>query len=77
MALVAILATLSIEVEGRAIDLECGWDTSLYGVTGRFDGWLPPRQLITLGFSFGVEAVVGGGEVYHVFFLRIRMPQVP
>ena len=75
--LFAIPATLSREVEVHVIGLDLGWATSLSGVTGRFDRWRPPCQLMTSMFWSRVEAVVGGGGVYHVFVLWLCMPRVP
>ena len=65
--LVAIPATLEREVEEHAMGLDWGWATPMYGVTGCFDWWRPPRQLTTSRFCSGVKAFVGGVGVYHVF----------
>ena len=77
MPLVAILVTLLREVEGHAIVPERGWATPRSGVTGHFDWWRPPRQLMISRFWSGVEAGVGGGVVCHIFVSRLRVPQVP
>ena len=77
MPLVAVPETLLRELEGHAMGFDWGWATPLSEFTGRFDGWRPPRQLITLRFSSGVEVVLGGGGVYHVFISQICVTWVP
>ena len=77
MPLVVIPATLFREVEWNAIGLNWGWTTQLSGVNGRFDWWRHPCQLMKSRFSSGVEEVVGGGGVYHVFVSWLHVLQVP
>ena len=55
---IAIPVTLSREVEGNALGFDVGWAAPISGITGRFDGWRPPRQLMTSGsWSVVVEVV--------------------
>ena len=75
--LVAIPETLLREVEGHEMGIDWGWDTPLSGVTGSFDRWQPPCQSMALRFWLGVETIVGGGGVYHIFVLRLCVPWVP
>ena len=77
MPLVAIPEALEREVEGHAMGLDWGWATPLYGVTGNFDGWRPPRQSMNSRFWSVVGSVVGGGRVYHVFVSRLCVLRVP
>ena len=69
--LVAIPASLLIEVEGYAIFCDCWGDTPRSVIDGHFDRWCPPCQLMASMFGSGVPDGVGGGMVRHVFVSRL------
>ena len=75
--LVAIPATLLIEVEGYAFFCDCWGATPRSGVDGRFERWRPPCQLMTSMFGSGVLDGVGGGVVCYIFVSQLRVPRVP
>ena len=77
MPLVAIPETLLREVEGYTILVDWWRSTPRSGVTGRFDWWIPPCQLIVSMFASNFFGVAVGGAVYQVFVSWLRMPRKP
>ena len=75
--LVAIPATLLIEVEGHAFFMGLWRATPRSGVIGRFDWWRPPCQLIVSMFSSNFFSVAVGGVVCQVFVSWILVPREP